>query len=119
MSFVIIGDVALLDVEKAIVMFQKVDVPVLGIVENMSMHTCSECGHQEAIFGEAGGDKLAQEYQLKLLGKLPLDIAIRQQADEGRPTVVADPSGENTQLYIQLARAVVCQLPEDEYLFRS
>src|SRR6185295_15704936 len=82
-------DIALLDARKGLKMFQKVDVPVLGIVENMSTHVCSGCGHEEPIFGTGGGRQMAEQYGVELLAELPLDIRIREQADGGRPTVAA------------------------------
>ncbi len=86
-------DIALLDARKGLRMFQKVNVPVLGIVENMSTHVCSNCGHEEPIFGSGGGVRMAEQYGVSLLGQLPLDIRIREETDGGRPTVVADPGG--------------------------
>jgi ATP-binding protein involved in chromosome partitioning len=83
----------LADARKGIEMFQKVNVPVLGIVENMSIHVCSNCGHEEAIFGELGGERLSAEYGVPLLGALPLERRIREETDGGTPTVVADPDG--------------------------
>lgn len=105
-------DIALLDVRKAIAMFQKVNVPILGIVENMSTHICSHCGHAEAIFGEAGGQKLAEQYKVPFLGSIPLDIHIRQQADNGKPTVVADPEGPITKIYREIADKITTKLTE-------
>ena len=99
-------DIALLDAKKGIKMFDKVGVPILGIVENMAVHICSHCGHAEHIFGEGGGKKMAADYQLDYLGALPLDIKIRQQADSGIPTVVADPDGDIAALYKAVARKV-------------
>ncbi|MCM2252652.1 MAG: iron-sulfur cluster carrier protein ApbC, partial [Ramlibacter sp.] len=87
-------DIALLDARKGIKMFEKVGVPILGLVENMAVHICSKCGHAEHIFGEGGGKRMAAEYGIDYLGGLPLDIRIREQADGGKPTVVADPDGE-------------------------
>ena len=84
-------DVALLDARKGMEMFRKVDVPILGIIENMSTHICSQCGHQEAIFGTGGGDRLAADYGLEVLGRLPLDIKLREHSDAGNPLVVAEP----------------------------
>ena len=89
-------DIALLDARKGIEMFNKVQVPVLGVIENMSMHRCSNCGHEEAIFGEGGGDAIAAEYGTRLLARLPLSLSIREQADSGQPTVVSDPESETT-----------------------
>ncbi|HLF10942.1 MAG TPA: P-loop NTPase, partial [Gammaproteobacteria bacterium] len=85
-------DIALADARKGLEMFQKVNVPVLGIVENMSIHICSNCGHEEPVFGEHGGRDLAREYGLPLLGSLPLDKRIREETDQGKPTVAADPN---------------------------
>jgi ATP-binding protein involved in chromosome partitioning len=86
-------DIALLDARKGLKMFEKVGVPILGIVENMSTHICSKCGHEEHIFGSGGGDRMATDYEVELLGSLPLDISIREQVDGGKPSVVADPDG--------------------------
>ena len=99
-------DIALLDAKKGIKMFEKVGVPILGIVENMAVHICSQCGHSEHIFGEDGGKKMAAEYKMDYLGALPLDMQIRLQADNGRPTVVADPDGDVARLYKSVARKV-------------
>ncbi|MDT0501252.1 iron-sulfur cluster carrier protein ApbC [Halomonas sp. PAR7] len=103
-------DIALLDARKGIEMFRKVNVPVLGVVENMSLHTCSSCGHAEPIFGEGGGERIAQEYETRVLGRLPLALSIREQVDGGRPTVVAEPEGEVTGTFRDMARQVVAQL---------
>ncbi len=105
-------DIALLDARKGIKMFEKVGVPILGIVENMAVHVCSQCGHAEHIFGEGGGQKMAGEYGMEYLGALPLDIHIRLQADSGRPTVVADPDGEVARLYKDVARKVAVKVAE-------
>ena len=99
-------DIALLDAKKGIKMFEKVGVPILGIVENMAVHVCSQCGHSEHIFGEDGGKKMAADYGMPYLGALPLDMQIRLQADNGRPTVVADPDGEVAGIYKAVARQV-------------
>ena len=99
-------DIALLDARKGIKMFEKVGVPILGIVENMAVHVCSQCGHTEHIFGAEGGKKMAAEYKMEYLGALPLDIQIRLQADSGRPTVVADPDGDVAAIYKSVARQV-------------
>ena len=107
-------DVALLDARKGLEMFRKVGIPVLGIVENMSTHLCSNCGHEEAIFGAGGGEKLAREAGSELLGQLPLDIRIRQQADSGNPTVAADPEGALAQRYRDIARLAVARLAYGE-----
>jgi len=103
-------DIALLDARKAVVMFEKVGVPILGLVENMAVHVCSNCGHVEHIFGEGGGKRYAAERGLAYLGALPLDIAIREQADGGRPTVVADPDGKLAGLYKDVARQVAIKV---------
>src|SRR5690606_34830916 len=84
-------DIALMDARKGVKMFEKVGVPMLGVVENMAVHVCSQCGHAEHIFGSGGGQKMAADYHLPYLGALPLDIKIRLQADGGQPTVIADP----------------------------
>lgn len=103
-------DIALLDARKGLKMFEKVEVPVLGIVENMSIHICSECGHEEPIFGSGGGEKMASEYSVDLLGALPLDISIRKQADGGVPTVVAEPDSRVAQIYGEIARKTAAKL---------
>ncbi|SVA55149.1 uncharacterized protein METZ01_LOCUS108003 [marine metagenome] len=97
-------DIALLDARKALKMFEKVEIPVLGIVENMSTHICSNCGHEEHIFGEGGGKRMSAEYSVEHLGDIPLDGRIRSDADGGRPTVVADPDGSLAQAYRTIAR---------------
>jgi len=97
-------DLALADAVKGIAMFNKVNIPVLGLVENMSYHLCSQCGHKEAIFSELGGDKLSEKYNLPLLGKLPLNIDIRQHADSGKPIQVSKPQHPLCEAYRQLAR---------------
>ena len=99
-------DIALADAVKGLKMFEKVGVPILGVVENMAVHVCSQCGHVEHIFGAEGGKKMAAEYEVAYLGALPLDINIRLQADSGKPSVVADPDGEIAGLYKSLARQV-------------
>jgi ATP-binding protein involved in chromosome partitioning len=103
-------DIALLDARKGIKMFQKVGVPILGVVENMAVHVCTNCGHAEPIFGEGGGRKLAEQYQADYLGALPLDMQIRLQADGGRPSVVADPEGEVARLYKAVAQQVAVRV---------
>ncbi len=103
-------DIALLDARKGLKMFEKVEVPVLGVVENMSTHICSQCGHEEHIFGSGGGMRMAEDYAVKFLGSLPLDIKIRLQADEGRPTVVAEPDGAVAKSYRDIARRVAAKL---------
>lgn len=103
-------DIALQDAIKGLRMFEKVQVPVLGIVENMSMHVCSECGHAEPVFGEGGGQRIAERYGVPLLGQLPLDIRIREEADSGCPTVVADPDSPQAEAYLQTARKMALAL---------
>lgn len=105
-------DIALLDARKAIRMFEKVSVPILGLVENMAMHVCSNCGHVEHIFGQDGGRALAESKDLSFLGSLPLSRQIREQADGGKPSVIADPDGEVAALYKELARNVAKRLSE-------
>jgi ATP-binding protein involved in chromosome partitioning len=97
-------DIALADARKGLKMFEKVSVPVLGIVENMSIHVCSNCGHAEHIFGSGGGARMAEQYGVKLLGELPLDAHIREEADGGRPTVVAAPDTPRAKAYFETAR---------------
>ncbi len=103
-------DIALLDARKGFKMFEKVEVPILGIVENMSTHICSQCGHEESIFGAGGGQRMAQQYGIDLLGSLPLDIHIREQADGGVPTVIADPQGNVALRYRDIARHAAAKL---------
>jgi ATP-binding protein involved in chromosome partitioning len=103
-------DIALLDARKGLKMFEKVGIPILGIVENMAVHICSNCGHAEHIFGEGGGARMCREYKVEFLGALPLDIAIREQADSGKPTVVSDPDGAVAQAYKQIARKVAAAI---------
>ena len=103
-------DISLLDARKALKMFEKVNVPVLGVVENMNTHICSQCGHEEAIFGAGGGDKMAAEYGIELLGSLPLDIQIREDADNGNPTVISDPKSAITSNYREIALRVSARI---------
>ncbi len=103
-------DIALLDARKAYKMFEKVEIPILGVVENMSTHICSQCGHEEHIFGEGGGQRMAEEYGLTYLGAVPLDMQIRVDADGGRPTVVADPEGAVATTYRAIARCAAGRL---------
>ena len=105
-------DIALLDAKKGLKMFEKVDIKILGIVENMSTHICSKCGHEEHIFGAGGGEKMCADYNTEFLGSLPLDIRIREQADSGEPTVVADPDGQIAKVYRQIARRVAVKVAE-------
>jgi ATP-binding protein involved in chromosome partitioning len=109
-------DIALIDARKGLKMFEKVGVPIVGVVENMSMHICSNCGHAEAIFGQGGAERMCKDYNVPFLGGLPLDIQIREQADSGRPTVVADPDGKIAAIYKEIARKTaifVAQKAED------
>src|SRR2546430_1714331 len=109
-------DIALIDARKGLKMFEKVGVPIVGIVENMSIHVCTNCGHAEHIFGEGGAEKMCREYNVPFLGALPLDIKIREQVDSGRPTVVADPDGKVTAIYKDIARktaVTIAQRAED------
>ena len=99
-------DVALLDARKGIEMFRKVGVPLLGVVENMSTHICSNCGHEEAIFGQGGGASLSRDYDTDVIGRLPLDITIREQTDSGCPVVASDPDNAQASAYLQLAENV-------------
>lgn len=103
-------DIALLDAKKGLKMFEKVKVPVLGVIENMSIHICSNCGHKEHIFGQGGGYKMAEQYDIAFLGGLPLEAKIREDMDAGKPTVIADPMGETTTVYRQIARRVAAKL---------
>jgi ATP-binding protein involved in chromosome partitioning len=112
-------DIALIDAKKGIKMFEKVGVPILGIVENMAVHVCSACGHQEHIFGADGGRKMAEQYGMDYLGALPLAMSIRLQADSGNPTVVAEPDGEAAKLYKAIARKVAVKVAEQAKDFSS
>lgn len=112
-------DIALLDAKKGIKMFEKVGVPILGIVENMAVHVCSNCGHVEHIFGVDGGKKMAAEYGMDYLGALPLNMQIRLQADNGKPTVVADPDGEVAGIYRAVARQVAVSIAAKNKDFSS
>ncbi|PXW23580.1 iron-sulfur cluster carrier protein ApbC [Paraburkholderia caballeronis] len=105
-------DIALLDAKKGLKMFEKVGIPILGIVENMAVHICSNCGHEEHVFGTGGAERMSREYGVEVLGSLPLDIGIREQADAGRPTVVADPDGRIAHAYRAIARRVAVQIAE-------
>jgi ATP-binding protein involved in chromosome partitioning len=109
-------DIALLDARKGLQMFEKVSVPVLGIVENMAVFCCPNCGHEEHIFGEDGGKRMAEEFNVPLLGSMPLDLKIRLQADSGQPSLVAEPDSKVSQLYKAMARklaAGLSRLPKD------
>lgn len=103
-------DISLIDAQKGLKMFEKVDLPVLGIVENMGLHICSQCGHEEAIFGQGGGEIMAKRYGVELLGALPLDIGIRENADSGHPSVVAEPDGRIAEIYRNIARRMAAKL---------
>nr|WP_294838862.1 iron-sulfur cluster carrier protein ApbC [uncultured Methylotenera sp.] len=103
-------DIALLDARKGLKMFEKVSIPILGIVENMSTHICSNCGHEEHIFGAGGGELMAKDYNVDLLGSLPLDIDIRLQADSGKPTVVANPDSKAANIYKEIARKAAIKI---------
>jgi ATP-binding protein involved in chromosome partitioning len=103
-------DIALLDARKGLKMFEKVEVRVLGVVENMSVHICSACGHVEHVFGSGGGARMAAQYGVQLLGELPLDIRIREDADGGAPTVVAEPGSERARAYFLMARRTAARL---------
>jgi len=105
-------DIALLDARKGLKMFEKVGIKIIGIVENMSTHICSQCGHEEHIFGAGGGEKMCADYDTEFLGSLPLDIRIREQADSGKPTVVADPDGAIAKVYKQIARRIAVKVAE-------
>lgn len=105
-------DIALLDARKGLKMFEKVSIPILGIVENMSMHICSNCGHAEPIFGEGGGARMCSDFGVDFLGALPLTMSIREQADSGRPTVVSDPDGPIAVIYKEIARKIAVKIAE-------
>jgi len=103
-------DIALLDARKGLKMFEKVGVPIIGIIENMSTYVCTKCGHEEHVFGTGGGEKMCKEYAVDFLGSLPLNLSIREQADAGRPTVVADPDGAISAIYKGIARQVAIRV---------
>lgn len=105
-------DIALMDARKGLKMFDKVNIKTLGIIENMSTHICSKCGHEEHIFGSGGAEKMCHDYNIELLGSLPLDIHIREQADSGNPTVVADPDSAAARVYKQIARRLAVKIAE-------
>ncbi|MDP2169075.1 MAG: iron-sulfur cluster carrier protein ApbC [Rhodocyclaceae bacterium] len=105
-------DIALLDARKGLKMFEKVGIPILGIVENMSIHICSKCGHEEHIFGSGGGDKMCKDYEVEMLGALPLDMSIRVQVDGGKPTVVAEPAGRVAEIYKGIARRIAVKIAD-------
>ncbi|MGA8863025.1 MAG: iron-sulfur cluster carrier protein ApbC [Gallionella sp.] len=105
-------DIALMDARKGLKMFEKVGIKIIGIVENMSTHICSKCGHEEHIFGAGGGEKMCADYKVEFLGGLPLDIRIREQADSGNPTVAADPDGKIAKTYKQIARRIAVKIAD-------
>lgn len=105
-------DIALIDARKGLKMFEKVGIPILGVIENMSTHICSNCGHEEHIFGQGGAERMCKEYGTELLGALPLDIHIREHADSGKPTVVADPDGRTAEIYRAIARRLAVKIAE-------
>jgi ATP-binding protein involved in chromosome partitioning len=105
-------DIALLDARKGLKMFEKVGIPILGIVENMSIHVCSKCGHAEHIFGAGGGERMCADYNVEFLGGLPLDIRIREQSDSGKPPVVSDPDGPMAKIYKRIARRVAVKIAD-------
>jgi len=105
-------DIALIDARKGLKMFEKVGVPILGVVENMSIHVCPKCGHESHIFGEGGAERMCRDYGTELLGQLPLDAAIREQADSGRPTVIADPDSRAAEIYRRIARRCAVKIAE-------
>ena len=105
-------DIALIDARKGLKMFDKVGIPILGLVENMSIHICSQCGHEEHIFGHGGAEKMCQDYDAELLGALPLELAIREMADAGKPTVVGAPDSRAAELYRAIARRVAVKVAE-------
>jgi ATP-binding protein involved in chromosome partitioning len=107
-------DIALIDARKGLKMFEKVGIPILGIVENMSFHICPKCGHESHIFGSGGAARMAKDYGTELLGQLPLDESIQQQADSGKPTVVSDPDGKIAELYRRIARRCAVKIAESQ-----
>jgi ATP-binding protein involved in chromosome partitioning len=112
-------DIALIDARKGLKMFEKVGIPILGIVENMSLHICSNCGHEERIFGTGGGEKMCQDYEVEFLGSLPLDIRIREETDSGKPTVVAEPDSRISMIYRDIARRVAIRVAEQAQDFSA
>jgi ATP-binding protein involved in chromosome partitioning len=105
-------DIALIDARKGLKMFEKVGIPILGVVENMALHTCPKCGHESHIFGEGGAARMCRDYHTELLGALPLDAAIREQTDSGKPTVVSDPDGRVAEIYRRIARRCAVKIAE-------
>src|SRR5512141_1371814 len=107
-------DIALIDARKGLKMFEKVGIPIIGVVENMSTHICSNCGHEEHVFGAGGAEKMCKDYGTELLGQLPLDGSIREQADSGKPTLVSDPDGKISAIYKQIARRCAVRIAESQ-----
>jgi ATP-binding protein involved in chromosome partitioning len=107
-------DIALIDARKGLKMFEKVGIPILGVVENMSLHICPKCGHESHIFGSGGAERMCKEYGTELLGQLPLDESIREQADSGKPTVVSDPDGRAAEIYRRIARRCAVKIAESQ-----
>ncbi len=107
-------DIALIDARKGLKMFEKVGIPILGVVENMSLHVCPKCGHESHIFGSGGAERMCRDYGTELLGQLPLDEAIRSQADSGKPTVVSDPDGKAAEIYRRIARRCAVRIAESQ-----
>jgi ATP-binding protein involved in chromosome partitioning len=107
-------DIALIDARKGLKMFEKVGIPILGVVENMSTHICPKCGHESHIFGTGGAERMCKDYGTELLGQLPLDESIREQADSGKPTVVADPDGKAAEIYRRIARRCAVKIAESQ-----
>jgi ATP-binding protein involved in chromosome partitioning len=107
-------DIALIDARKGLKMFEKVGIPILGVVENMSFHVCPKCGHESHIFGSGGAERMCRDYGTELLGQLPLDEAIREQADSGKPTVVSDPDGKAAEIYRRVARRCAVRIAESQ-----
>ena len=107
-------DIALIDARKGLKMFEKVGIPILGVVENMSFHVCPKCGHESHIFGTGGAAKMCKDYGTELLGQLPLDESIQQQADSGKPTVVSDPDGKLADIYRRIARRAAVKIAESQ-----
>jgi ATP-binding protein involved in chromosome partitioning len=107
-------DIALIDARKGLKMFEKVGIPILGVVENMSYHVCPKCGHESHIFGEGGAEKMCRDYGTELLGALPLDESIRSQADSGKPTVVSEPDGPLAETYRRIARRCAVKIAESQ-----
>ena len=107
-------DIALIDARKGLKMFEKVGIPILGVVENMSVHVCPKCGHESHIFGAGGAERMCRDYGTELLGQLPLDESIQQHADSGKPTVVSDPEGKIAEIYRRIARRCAVKIAESQ-----